>query len=189
MRRANSQFWGFSKSKHIFITIVLIAGLCAVINYARNKSRVTLLSTTVAETAATVNQPVANNPTKETADEQPVRKDTTAAILNPLQSDEWKTVRMRVTAYCPCPKCCGESSDGITACNHRIQQGETFVAADRKYPFGTEMIIAGYNSGEPVKVLDRGGAIYGNRLDIYFGSHQQALEWGVKYIDVKILTR
>jgi 3D (Asp-Asp-Asp) domain-containing protein len=102
------------------------------------------------------------------------------------QSGEWQTVRMRVTAYCPCPKCCGEYSDGQTACGHKISPGDTFVAADKKYRFGTEMLIAGYNSGEPVKVLDRGGAISGDRLDVFFNSHEEALEWGVKYVNVKV---
>jgi 3D (Asp-Asp-Asp) domain-containing protein len=104
----------------------------------------------------------------------------------PEQSDEWQTVRMRVTAYCPCPKCCGKYSDGQTACLHKIHSGDAFVAADKKYGFGTEMLIPGYNNGEPVKVLDRGGAIYGDRLDVFFNSHEEALEWGVKYIDVKV---
>jgi 3D (Asp-Asp-Asp) domain-containing protein len=102
------------------------------------------------------------------------------------ESGEWKTVRMRVTAYCPCRKCCGEYSDGITACGHRIQSGDVFVAADRRYDFGTEMLIADYNNSEPVTVLDRGGAIRGNRLDVFFGSHKKALQWGVRYIDVKV---
>jgi 3D (Asp-Asp-Asp) domain-containing protein len=100
--------------------------------------------------------------------------------------DEWQTVRMRVTAYCPCPKCCGKYSDGQTACLHKIRPGDTFVAADKKYSFGTEMLIDGYNDGKPVKVLDRGGAINGDRLDVFFDSHKEALEWGVKYIDVKV---
>ena len=102
------------------------------------------------------------------------------------QSVEWESVRMRVTAYCPCPKCCGEYSDGVTACGHKIQPGDTFVAADRRYDFGTEMLIPGYNNGQPVKVLDRGGAIKGDRLDVFFGSHNEALEWGVRYLDVKV---
>jgi 3D (Asp-Asp-Asp) domain-containing protein len=99
---------------------------------------------------------------------------------------EWQTVRMRVTAYCPCAKCCGEYSDGITACGHKIQAGDTFAAADKRYPFGTEMIIAGYNHGEPIKVLDRGGAIRGNRLDVFFHTHKEALQWGVRHLDVKV---
>lgn len=104
----------------------------------------------------------------------------------PEQSSEWQTVRMRVTAYCPCEKCCGRYSDGRTACLHKICHGDVFVAADKEYDFGTEMIIAGYNNGEPVKVLDRGGAIQGNRVDVFFNSHEEAVNWGVRYIDVKV---
>jgi 3D (Asp-Asp-Asp) domain-containing protein len=73
------------------------------------------------------------------------------------QPGQWQTINMRVTAYCPCEICCGEYSDGV------------------------------YKNTQPVKVLDRGGAITGNRLDVFFHSHQEALNWGVKYIDVKIL--
>lgn len=101
-------------------------------------------------------------------------------------ADQWHTVRMRVTAYCPCPKCCGQYADGMTACGHIIQPGDTFVAADKRYTFGKEMIVPGYNHEQPVKVLDRGGAIQGNRIDIFLPSHQEALEWGVKYLDVKV---
>jgi len=105
---------------------------------------------------------------------------------NTEQPEEWESIRMRVTAYCPCPKCCGEYSDGVTACGYKIRPGDTFVAADRRYSFGTEMLIPGYNDGRAVKVLDRGGAIKGNRLDVFFATHQEALEWGVKYLEVSV---
>lgn len=108
------------------------------------------------------------------------------SYANSASPVQWQTIQMRVTAYCPCPKCCGDYSDGITANGHKIRQGDFFVAADKVYPFGTEMIIPGYNSTETVKVLDRGGAIYENRLDVFFPSHQQALNWGVRYLNVKI---
>ncbi len=98
----------------------------------------------------------------------------------------WRVVRMQVTAYCPCSICCGNYADGITACNHRIQPGDTFVAADPKYRFGTEMIIPGYNGNQPVEVLDRGGVIKGNRLDVFFHSHQVARKWGVRTLDVLV---
>ncbi len=104
-------------------------------------------------------------------------------------ASEWKTVRMRVTAYCPCSKCCGQYADGITASGHKIQPGDAFAAADRRYPFGTEMIVPGYNDSETVKVLDRGGAITRNRLDVFFHTHQQALEWGVQHLDVQVRTQ
>ena len=99
---------------------------------------------------------------------------------------EWESIEMRVTAYCPCPKCCGEYSDGITACGYVIQPGDTFVAADRRYPFHTEMLIPGYSNNRPVKVLDRGGAIKGNRLDVFFATHEEALQWGVQYLEVNV---
>ena len=101
-------------------------------------------------------------------------------------NEKWVTVRMRVTAYCPCEKCCGKHSDGITASGHRIKAGDAFVAADRRYKMGTEMIIPGYDGGNVVKVLDRGGAIKGNRLDVFFATHQEALNWGVQYLEVKV---
>ncbi|MFC1637103.1 3D domain-containing protein [Planctomycetota bacterium] len=106
--------------------------------------------------------------------------------LDQEPADKWQTVGMRVTAYCPCPKCCGQYADGMTACGHVIQPGDTFVAADRRYAFGTKMIVPGYSSGRTVNVLDRGGAIQGNRVDVFFPSHQEALEWGVKHLEVKV---
>ena len=105
---------------------------------------------------------------------------------NHEQPSEWRIVRMRVTGYCPCSKCCGEYSDGITANGHKIRPGDTFVAADKRYSFGTEMVIEGYSNSQAVKVLDRGGAIRGNKLDAFFHTHQEALEWGVRNIDVKV---
>ncbi len=95
---------------------------------------------------------------------------------------------MRVSAYCPCEKCCGKNSDGKTASGHKIKRGDKFVAADKRFPFGTEIIVPGYNNSEPVKVLDRGFAIRGNRLDVFFDSHQEARKWGVQYLPVKVLT-
>jgi 3D (Asp-Asp-Asp) domain-containing protein len=99
---------------------------------------------------------------------------------------EWEIIEMRVTAYCPCPSCCGEYSDGITANGYEILPGDTFVAADRRYPFHTEMLIPGYSNSQPVKVLDRGGAIKGNRLDVFFATHDEALQWGVQYLEVNV---
>jgi 3D (Asp-Asp-Asp) domain-containing protein len=45
------------------------------------------------------------------------------------------------------------------------------------------MDVPGY--GEAV-VWDRGGAIKGNKIDLLFPSHQEALEWGRQYITVKV---
>lgn len=105
------------------------------------------------------------------------------------------TKTIRVTAYCPCEKCCGKWADGQTASGYWIQPGDRFVAAPKHIPFGTKFIVPGYNNDQPVEVKDRGGAITVERLDVFFGfdpnnpcdPHQKALEWGVKYLEVKIV--
>jgi 3D (Asp-Asp-Asp) domain-containing protein len=96
-------------------------------------------------------------------------------------------VRMNVTAYCPCPKCCGKNAQGLTASGKPISfDGGHFVAAPAKYAFGTKLVIEGYNDGQPVQVLDRGGAIKGNHLDVFFPTHEQAKAWGRRWIDVVV---
>lgn len=100
-----------------------------------------------------------------------------------------QVMMMEVTAYCACTHCCGPAAQGITASGKPVSYNNgLFVAADtRLLPFGTEIQIPGYANGEPVEVIDRGGAIKGNRLDVYFPSHQQAREWGRRWIAVTVL--
>ncbi len=181
----------FLNPRTVLGVILLTAIICVLLyiagaGYAKANSRITLLSTTVTE-ADTVSQPSLNESEIRAELEQPGPNNTmNNPIDNSKQSDEWQTVQMRVTAYCPCPKCCGEYSDGVTASGHKIRLGDAFVAADGEYSFGTEMIITGYKNGEPVKVLDRGGVIRGNRLDVFFHSHEEALKWGVRHLGVKV---
>nr|MBL0732678.1 3D domain-containing protein [Desulfobacterales bacterium] len=59
----------------------------------------------------------------------------------------------------------------------------TIAADTRFYPFGTRFYIPEYGYG---RVEDRGSAIKGQkRLDLYFKSHQKALNWGRKRLDVR----
>lgn len=84
----------------------------------------------------------------------------------------------KITAYCGCAKCCGKT-DGITASGTHVTAGRT-IAAPPEIPFGTKISI----NGHTYTVEDRGGAIKGNRIDIYFESHQEALDFGVQYIEI-----
>src|SRR4051812_39794704 len=90
--------------------------------------------------------------------------DATTASATIQPSKRYRTIRMEVTAYCPCTKCCGENAEGITASGHTVSyNGGRFVAADTDVlPFKTKLIIPGYH-GAPVEVIDRGGAIKGNK--------------------------
>jgi 3D (Asp-Asp-Asp) domain-containing protein len=96
-------------------------------------------------------------------------------------------VWMNVTAYCPCPKCCGKNAKGLTASGKPINVNDGhFVAAPSQYSFGTKLIIPGYNGEQPVQVLDRGGAIKGNHLDVFFPTHEQAKQWGRHRVAVTV---
>jgi 3D (Asp-Asp-Asp) domain-containing protein len=99
-----------------------------------------------------------------------------------------RTVRMRVTAYCPCAICCGRAT-GITASGLRVSANGSHFAAtgdERLLPMGSKVSLPGYNGGRPVPVIDRMADEDEPRLDVYFPSHQRAREWGVKWMDVTV---
>lgn len=87
----------------------------------------------------------------------------------------------KITAYCSCSKCCGKST-GRTSSGTQATAGRT-VAAPAKFAYGTKLNIG----GNIYTVEDRGGAIKGNRIDIYVNSHSAALQWGVRYLPVSVV--
>ena len=96
-------------------------------------------------------------------------------------SSKGKTKIFKITAYCACARCCGKSN-GITASGRKAKAGRT-IAAPRGFRFGQKLSI----NGKTYVVEDRGGAIKGNRIDLFVNSHSEALRWGVKYLPVKVL--
>jgi 3D (Asp-Asp-Asp) domain-containing protein len=119
-----------------------------------------------------------------------LREAVTASAIIPSAAitHKLRTIRMEVTAYCPCTKCCGENAQGVTASGHDVSYNNSrFVAADTDHlPFGTRLVIPGY-AGGAVEVIDRGGAIKGNKLDVFYPTHEEALEWGRQWVDVTVL--
>ena len=102
---------------------------------------------------------------------------------------EW--IEAVATAYCSCEKCCGSWAlnrpDGIvyTASGAVAEQGVTIAADWDVLPPGTVVYIDGL--GERV-VQDRGGAIKGNAVDIYFEDHHEALVFGRQAVRLYIVT-
>ena len=98
------------------------------------------------------------------------------------------TMSMLVTAYSPDERSCGKWADGITASGYSVwTNGMKLVASDNAVlPLGSLVSIPGYDNGAVVPVLDRGGAIKGNRLDVLYPTHEQALQWGVQRLEVTV---
>ena len=78
----------------------------------------------------------------------------------------------RISAYCPCEKCCLKS-DGITASGTQATAGRT--VAMNGVPFGTKIVIDGHE----YTVEDRGGGLGSKIIDIYFDTHEEALNSGL----------
>ncbi len=99
-----------------------------------------------------------------------------------------RVVEMNVTAYSPDPQSCGDYADGWTASGYSVwTNAMKLVAADTDlFPFGTLVSIPDYHAGQVVPVLDRGGRIKGNCIDVLMPTHQQAISWGRRMLDVTV---
>jgi uncharacterized protein YabE (DUF348 family) len=94
-----------------------------------------------------------------------------------------RALEMRSTAYCPCTKCCGPTARGVTSSGLAAEKG--VVAVDpRVIPMGSKLYVDGY--GYAV-AADTGSAIKGNRLDVCFATHEEALAWGMRTVKVYVI--
>lgn len=155
------------------IILALLVGLVIAISVkvAANESPVTAMGSAVTETAK---PSVTPEPTSEPAP--------------PLAPEPTYLGEFKLTAYCACEKCCGKKPDhpayGITKSGTRATAGRTIAVDPKVIPLGSEVII----NGHTYVAEDTGGAIKSNRLDIYFDSHQEALNFGVQYANVYLNT-
>ncbi len=156
-----------------------------------------VLPVTLEEKALPVIDPLAPVPAVEPIDVQtPAEPGASEAKLYPEGTRFFngrpirpvRTIRMKVTAYSPDAASCGTSADGITATLHHVTTNDfRLVASDpRVLPYGSMISVPGYDEGNVVPVLDCGGAIKGNRLDLLYPTHAMARKWGVKYVDVTV---
>ena len=116
-----------------------------------------------------------------------------ASLENTVTEEPTETITVRATAYCSCPICCGTWSK-----DHPSRQGTDYeqhttlgtvpvagrtVAVDPEViPLGSRIILDGHE----YTAEDTGSGVKGNHIDIYFDSHEEALEWGVKTLEVQV---
>ena len=96
-------------------------------------------------------------------------------------------ISAEATAYCSCTSCTGGGS-GLTASGipvNRDPNGYSTVAVDPNViPLGTKLYIPGYGLAI---AADTGGAIKGNKVDLFHNSHSEALSFGRQSIEVYVL--
>lgn len=84
-----------------------------------------------------------------------------------------------LTAYCPC-YVCSDWWGNSTSTGAVATAGRTIAVDPNVIPYGTKLTI----NGNTYIAEDCGGAIKGNKIDIYFDSHEEALEFGRQRAEV-----
>ena len=83
-----------------------------------------------------------------------------------------------ITAYCGCQKC--SKGNALTYSGTTPEEGRTISADLDVFPLGTRLLI----DGTVYTVEDTGSGVDGNHLDIYFDSHESALDYGLQTEEV-----
>lgn len=122
--------------------------------------------------------PVAREPL-EVAEEPAVDPVEREPMPEPLES----LGTFMVQSYCPCVKCCGEwsaehpSRVGTEYVQRTIsgtipEAGRTVGVDPDVIPLGTHILVAGHEY-----VAEDAGAGKGNIVEIYFDTHEEAMDW------------
>ena len=106
------------------------------------------------------------------------------------ENEHLRMIRAKLTAYSPLDNRDGQQAEGNpnrTSIGKKVSRG--IVAADpKKLPYGTKLEIPNWGV---VEVGDTGGALRRDnkniRIDLFHTSYREAMKFGVKDLEVKIL--
>lgn len=91
-----------------------------------------------------------------------------------------KKMIVKASAYTSSPK----EGGALTYTGHKCKWG--VIAVDKNViPLYTKVYIPQFDM--VFVALDTGSAIRGNKIDIWMPTRKQALEWGIKTIDIVVL--
>ncbi len=94
---------------------------------------------------------------------------------------QWLSVK--ATAYEPSARSCGIYADGITSTGVPARVG-TVAVDPTVIPLGSRLYIPNYGWGV---AEDIGGAIKGQRIDVFFWTVDEALNWGIQDLDIFVI--
>lgn len=131
----------------------------------------------VAEGTAEVTAFKVNNPTFS----QPSSSEPTTSPEPIATSYAYIGQEFTITHYCGCSVCCGKwssgSEDTAYGCKGDKLTPYYSIATDPNViPYGT---IVHDQHGNEYKAVDTGSAIKGNKIDLFVGDHQEALNLGI----------
>ena len=121
------------------------------------------------------------NKLKKEAAEKTSKAETVTDGTGKLEAEsteaaDWKSAgTFKVTHYCNCERCQGEYV-GTTATGTVPKAGRTIAVDPSAIPLGSVVKI----NGQEYVAEDTGGAIKGNRVDIFVADHSEAIVKGIK---------
>lgn len=133
------------------------------------------------ESAQAVNTSAGTSASNSTAASTPAASQQTAKQTQAPAAA--RTLTVEATAYTAyCTGCSGTTATGIDL---RANPNQKVIAVDPNViPLGSRVWVEGY--GEAI-AGDTGGAIKGNKIDLFMPNQQDALNWGRQTVTVKIL--
>ena len=143
------------------------------------------LAVSVKEKALHISEPMDNEEPRFTVVDE---------VEEPLTYEEPELISLgefKLTAYCSCSICCGRWAHNrpvdeygneivIGSSGETLTAGYSVAVDPTVIPYGTIIVI----NGKEYEAQDCGGAIKDKRIDVYFDSHEEALEFGVQYAEV-----
>ena len=174
----------YKRFLHLTILLIILAIILGIIFAIEGQAR------TVEPYTITVPQEIeiTAEPTPIIAEEKPYSPETVD-----ISRGDREPVKMECTAYTLRSSECGKTPDnpwyGITASGEHVKEWHT-VAASKNIPFGTKVYIPFFKD-KPNRgvftVLDRGGSVGPDNIDIYMEDLGEALGFGRRTIEVYIL--
>ncbi|MCM3389235.1 3D domain-containing protein [Ureibacillus chungkukjangi] len=142
------------------------------------KEEVTIVANASVNTTQNVEKNVAKKQPSKTVSSQP--KVTQSSSEEPASGKELLVTATAYTAYCE--GCSGTTAIGIDL---RSNPNQKVIAVDPNViPLGSRVWVEGY--GEAI-AGDTGGAIKGNKIDVFIPTRNEALQWGRKQVRIKII--
>ncbi|WP_233269473.1 3D domain-containing protein [Alteribacillus sp. YIM 98480] len=101
------------------------------------------------------------------------------------ESEQKAAREMTVSSTAYTANCSGCSGITATGINLKANPDKKVISVDPDViPLGTEVHVEGYGTAV---AGDTGGAIKGNKIDVFFSDRSEALQWGNKKVNIKIL--
>ena len=124
---------------------------------------------------------------KETKSKEDIKREQVLNKWKEKQYKKWKNLpegqfRINASAYTAAADECGKN-DGITASGLKVKENRT-IACPKEFPFGVKLKIEGMGI---YTCEDRGGAIKGNKIDIYMETKKEAFRFGRQHLKAEII--